>query len=147
MPTENPVWQRLAMKYDVHRMSRDGLRNLAHDLYTAGAIGSTDYRLLSLAPVTYATDWPGWSVFETPIESDGSRDWIREIQARIARGSADREYVAYQQSLLSLLQRVEAACPARTEPAVRAPIRSPEPPAHGAYGVGYRSAWKWMASR
>jgi hypothetical protein len=147
MPTESPVWQRLAMKYDVHRMSRDGLRNLAHDLYIAGAIGLSDARLLSLAPVTYASDWPGWSVFETPAESDGSRDWIREIRERIARGSADRGYVAYQQSLLALLQRLEAACPARAELAVKTPVRSAEPPKHGAYGVGYRSAWKWTASR
>jgi hypothetical protein len=147
MPTESPVWQRLAMKYDVHRMSRDGLRALAHDLYAAGAIGSSDFRLLSLEPATYASDWPGWSVFETPAESDGSRDWIREIQARIARGSADSGYVAYQQSLLSLLQRVETAAPGRTEPAVKTPLHTAEPPTHGAYGVGYRSAWRWTASR
>ena len=147
MPTESPVWERMAVKYDVHRMSRDGLRGLAHEHYVAGAIGLSDARLLSLAPVTYASDWPGWSVFETPAESDGSRDWIREIQARIARGSADRGYVAYQQSLLSLLQRVEAARPARTQPAVlQTPVHSAEVP-HGAYGVGYRSAWRWTASR
>ncbi len=147
MPTESPVWQRLAVKYDVRRMSRDGLRDLSHDLYTAGAIGSSDHRLLSLEPVTYAFDWPGWSVFETPAESDGSRDWIREIEARIARGSADSGYVAYQQSLLSLLQRLEAARPACAEPAVTNPTHSPEPPTHGAYDVGYRSAWRWTASR
>jgi hypothetical protein len=128
-------------------MSRDGLRDLAHDLYNSGAIGSSDSRLLSLEPVTYASDWPGWSVFETPEESDGSRDWIREIEARIARGSADSGYVAYQQSLLALLQRVEAARPARTEPAVRTPMHSAEPPTHGAYCVGYRSAWRWTPSR
>ena len=147
MPTQSPVWQRLAMKYDVRGMSRDGLRDLAHDLYSAGAIGSSDYRLLSLEPVTYASDWPGWSVFETPEDSDGSRDWVREVQTRIARGSADSGYVAYQQSLLALLQRVEAARPARTEPAVQTPMHSAEPPTHGVYCVGYRSAWKWTASR
>ncbi|HXN48178.1 MAG TPA: hypothetical protein VN893_16140 [Bryobacteraceae bacterium] len=146
MPTESSIWQRVAMKHDVRRMSRDGLRDLAYDLYAAGAIGSSDYRLLLLDPVTYASDWPGWSVLETPEESDGRRDWIREIQARIARGSADSGYVAYQQSLLALLQRVEAAHPA-TEPAVETPMQSAEPSTHGAYCVGYRSAWRWTASR
>jgi hypothetical protein len=147
MPTESPIWQRLAMKHDVRSMSRDGLRDLAYDLYTAGAIGSSDYQLLLLEPVTYAPDWPGWTVFETPAETDGSRDWIREIQARIARGSADSGYVAYQQSLLSLLRRVEAARPASTEPAVETPMHFAEPPTHGAYCVGYRSAWRWTPSR
>jgi len=147
MPTESPIWQRMAVKHDVRSMSRDGLRDLAHDLYAAGAIGSSDFRLLSLEPATYASDWPGWSVLETAPESDGTLDWIREIQERIARGSADCGYVAYQQSLLSLLQRVEAACAARTEPAVKIPAHSAEPPTRGAYDVGYRSAWKWTASR
>ena len=147
MPTESPVWERMAVKYDVHRMSRDGLRGLAHELYIAGAIGLSDARLLSLEPITYASDWPGWSILETAPESDGTLDWIREIKARIVRGSTDSAYLAYQQSLLSLLQRVEAARPARTEPAVlQTPVHSAELPP-GAYGVGYRSAWRWTASR
>ena len=117
--TESSAWQSVAVKYDVRRMSRDGLRGLAHDLFTAGAISLPDFRLLSLEPVTYAPQWPDFSVFETPAERGDRRDWIAEIQKRIQKGSAEYGYVAYQQSLLSFLKRVEAAGPARPAPAVK----------------------------
>lgn len=135
------------MKYDVRRMSGEDLRNLAHDLYTGGAIGLSDSRLLSLEPVTFASDWPGWSVFETPGDGDGRRDWILETQTRILRGSADRGYVAYQQSLLSFLKRVDAAGPARTRPAVKTPMLPVQSPIHGAFGSDNRPAWRPEASR
>jgi hypothetical protein len=128
-------------------MSGDELRGLAHDLYNAGAIGLSDSRLLSLEPATYASDWPGWSVFETPGESDGRRDWIREIQARILRGSADPGYVAYQQALLSFLERVQAARPGRTGPSVETLMRPGKPPGHSVFGASGRAAWWPSASR
>lgn len=141
MPMESLAWQRVAMKYDVRRMSSNGLRDLAHDLYTAGAIGLSDSRFLALEPVTYPSDWPGWSVFETPREGDGRRDWIREIETRILRGSADRRYLDYQQSLLSFLKRVEAARPPSPKPAVTTPM----PPANS--GTRYPAASWPTASR
>jgi hypothetical protein len=135
------------MKYDVRRMSSNGLRDLAHDLYTAGAIGLSDSRFLALEPVTYPSDWPGWSVFETPREGDGRRDWIREIEVRILRGSADCRYLAYQQSLLSFLKRVEAARPPSPEPAVTTPMPPGNSPLHGASGMRYPAASWPTASR
>lgn len=117
------AWHRAGMKYDVRNMSRDDLRGLAQNLFIAGAIGLGDCRLLSLEPVTYPSEWPGWSAFETSGQSDGRRDWIGEIRARIRKGYPEQ---AYQQALLSFLERVEAArqrmlavSPARTEPAPR----------------------------
>jgi hypothetical protein len=106
---EISAWHRVGLKYDVCRITRDGLRELAYDLYAAGAISLADLRLLSLEPVTYAPYWPNWNSFETPGESDGRRDWIDEVQARIRRGYPEHGYVAYQQSLLLFLERIEAA--------------------------------------
>jgi hypothetical protein len=140
LPTGISAWSNVAVKYDVRRMSRDGLRGLAHDLYTAGAISMPDFQLLSLEPVTYASHWPDWVVFETPVERGGLRDWIEEIQKRILKGSAEYGYLAYQQLLLSFLKRVEAAGPARTKPAVRTPPYPGKPLTNGALDVGDRAA-------
>jgi len=121
-------------------MSTDDLRGLARSLYTAGAISLPDFRLLSLEPATYASHWPDWSVFETPVQRGGRRDWIDETQKRILKGHAEPGYVAYQQSLLSFLKRVEAAGPARMEPAVKALTYPGKPPFNGARGLDHRAA-------
>jgi hypothetical protein len=126
--TEMSAWHRVALNYDVRRMSRRGLCDLARSLYAAGAIGMQNFRLLSLEPVTYASHWPSWTVFETPEDCDGCRDWIDEIQTRIRKGYPDHDYVAYQQVLLSFLERVETARPARTKPAEKTLIHSGQSP-------------------
>ncbi len=107
-PEATSAWHRAGMRYDVCRMSKGELRSLAEELYTAGAISLPDLRLLSLHPDTRPVHWPGWLAFETAGGRDGRRDWICEIETRIAKGHPDRMYIAYQHRFLSLLKRVEA---------------------------------------
>jgi hypothetical protein len=133
------AWHRVGMKYDVRRMSKDDLRNLAHDLSSAGAISLPDLRLLSLEPVTYASHWPSWNAFETPAERDGRRDWIDEIETRLRNGHPEHAYLSYLQLLRSFLRRIETARremsdaqrPARPEPA-RKPLAVVSSPANRA---------------
>jgi hypothetical protein len=94
-------------------MSKDELREMAHQLLAGGAISMPDRRLLALEPVTYSPDWPGWDTFETLGDADARRDWMEEISRRIRRGHPDRAYIGYLQSLRSFLVRVEAARPPR----------------------------------
>lgn len=124
----NSAWRRVALKYDVCRMSATDLRLLAEELYAAGAIGFPDYRLLCLHPDTQHSGWPGWSTFQTPGERDGRRDWIGEIEARIASGHGDSVYIAYQKRLLSFLKRIERAR-LELQPAPAAPFASGVRPA------------------
>jgi len=102
-------WIRAGMRFDVRRMSRDDLREMAYELLAGGAISMPDLRLLALDPVTSAPHWPGWNTFETPGEPDARRDWIEEIAARIRKGHPECAYIGYLQLLLSFLTRVEAA--------------------------------------
>lgn len=102
-------WRRAAMRHDVRRMSKQGLRELAYDLLAVGAISLPDRRLLSFDPVTCAPHWPDWNTFETPGEADGRRNWIDEVEARIRKGHSEHAYIGYLQSLLSFLKRVETA--------------------------------------
>jgi hypothetical protein len=99
------------MRFDVHSMSKDELREMAHQLLAFGAISMPDLRLLALEPLTCSPDWPGWSTFETSGNADARLDWMEEIAARIRRGHPDRAYIGYLESLRSFLVRVEAARP------------------------------------
>jgi len=107
-------------------MSREDLRELAHQLVAGGAISTPDFRLLALEPVTYAAHWPGWDTFETSADAEARRDWMEEISARIRKGYPDRAYIGYLESLWTFLQRVEAARPPELS---RMPPREPTRPA------------------
>jgi hypothetical protein len=109
------------MRFDVHRMSRDELREMAHQLLACGAISMPVLRLLTLEPVTCAPHWPDWNTFETSADAEDRRDWMQEIAARIRRGHADHDYIGYLQSLRSFLERVEAARPSSSP--CPAPVR------------------------
>ncbi len=102
-------WHKAALRYDVYRMSKDELRELAFDLLASGAISLPDHRLLALDPITRPPHWPDWNRFETWSDAQGRRDWIFEIETRIRKGCPDSAYLAYLESLLSFLRRVEAA--------------------------------------
>lgn len=104
-------WARAGMRFDVHSMSKDELREMAHQLLAGGAISMPDLRLLALEPVTCSADWPGWDRFETSGDADARLDWMAELAARIRRGHPDRTYIGYLESLRSFLVRVEAARP------------------------------------
>jgi hypothetical protein len=106
---EPTPWHRVAMKYDVCRMSRPDLRSLADELYAAGVISRPDFLLLSLNPESQSAEWPGWDSFLTPGERDGRRDWIFEIETRLREKHPDFTYLAYQRRLLTFLKRVETA--------------------------------------
>ncbi len=99
------------MRFDIHSMSKDELREMAHQLLAFGAISMPDLRLLALEPVTCSPDWPGWDRLETSGNADARLDWMEEIAARIRRGHLDRAYIGYLESLRSFLVRVEAARP------------------------------------
>jgi hypothetical protein len=92
-------------------MSKDELREMAHQLLAAGAISMPDLRLLALEPLTCSPDWPGWNRFETSADPDARLDWMEELAARIRKGHPDRAYIGYLESLRSFLVRVEAARP------------------------------------
>ena len=109
-------WVRAGMRFDVHCMSRDQLREMAHQLLAGGAISMPDLRLLTLEPLTCSPDWPNWNTFETPGGVDARRDWMQEIAARIRRGHPDYAYIGYLQLLRSFLERVEAARPPLAQP-------------------------------
>jgi len=104
-------WARAGMRFDVHRMSKDELREMAHQLLAGGAISMPDLRLLALEPVTCSPDWPDWNRFETCEDADARLDWMEELAVRIRRGHPDRAYIGYLESLRSFLVRVEAARP------------------------------------
>ncbi len=135
-----PGWVRAGRRFDVHRMSKDELREMAYELLAGGAISMPDLRLLALDPLTRAPHWPDWSTFETAGESGARRDWIEEISARIRKGHPEHAYIGYLRLLLSFLMRVEAAGrlaaqtgqpaerPSRPSPALaRRPVRLTSP--------------------
>lgn len=128
------VWRRAAMKYDICRMTKADLRRLAEDLYAGGAISLPDVRLLSLDLDARAQNWPDWIHFETLGEHDGRRDWIGEVEARLAKGHCDPVYIGYLKRLLCVLKRVDAVRQATLVPA------SPEPYPQATPGVEPRSA-------
>jgi hypothetical protein len=118
-------WVRAGTRFDVHRMSKDELREMAYELLAGGAISMPDLRLLSLEPVTCASHWPDWKTFETAGGADGRRDWTEEIAARMRKGHPDRAYIGYLRLLLSFLMRVEAARPRMTQPVEPAFVGAP----------------------
>jgi hypothetical protein len=109
------------MKYDTCRMTKADLRRLAGDLYSGGAISLPDVRLLSLDLDANAPGWPDWIHFETPGEHDGRRDWIGEVEARLAKGHSDPIYIACLERLLCFLKRVEAVREEALAPAIPSP--------------------------
>lgn len=123
-PAPLPVclWRRIAMKYDISRMTKSDLQAAAQELFAGGAISLPDLRILSLHPDTQAPDWPDWAAFQTPGEQGGRRDWIFEVEARLAAGHSDPLYLAYQTQLLGLFKRLRNA---RAE--MQSPAPQPEP--------------------
>ena len=104
-PEPPSPWRRIAMRYDVRRISENGLRCFAEELFAAGAISLPDLLLLSLNREMLGHNCPGWEYFETPAESDGRRDWIFEVETRLSRGNSNTDYVRYLERVLSLLKR------------------------------------------
>jgi hypothetical protein len=102
-------WHRAATKFDVGRMSKKELRLLAEELFAVGAISRPDLLLLSFDPDTHAPHWPDRAIIETPEECEARRDWVNEVATRVLQGYPDYTYMAHEQRLLSLLERVEAA--------------------------------------
>ncbi len=106
---ERSPWRAAGCKYDVCRLSQAELRSLAGELYAGGVISFPDMRLLTLHPDTQNPNWPGWACFETSEQTGGRRNWIDEIEARLAKGHADLAYLDYLQRLLTFLGRVQSA--------------------------------------
>jgi len=123
-PTPPPVslWHSVAVKYDICRMTRSELQAAAQELFAGGAISLPDLRVLSLHPDTQAPDWPDWATFQTPGERGGRKDWIFEVEARLAAGHPDPMYLSYQLQLLGLFKRLQNA---RLE--MQPPAPQPEP--------------------
>ncbi len=109
IPSEPSPWQLVARRFDVGRMTRRDLRDLADALFAKGAISYADHKVLSIAPDSQRDTWPVWTAFETQGERDGRRDWMAEAEARIRKGHPDYTYIDFLRRFAELLKRVEMA--------------------------------------
>lgn len=114
---DKAIYSDLAAKYDVRNATFDELKEIAQELYGAGAITGKDVATLTF-DYNRATKYiqqaagfvfPNFSMYETNEETTGHRDWIAEFEARAAK---DRQYGnfignANKTRIISILQFLE----------------------------------------
>lgn len=103
------IWHKLAGKYDVRKMTKDDMSYVSQQLFEAGEISSTEHSILSFNP-SKSNRQTTTSIYRTPTDNDGNRDWITEYAIRYqqAQNSGNQKIITVNQSILSHLSRLEA---------------------------------------
>lgn len=114
---DESIYSDLANKYDVRNATFEELKQMAQELYGAGAITGKDVATLTFdynRATQYIQQAAGlvssnFSMYETNEDIAGRRDWIAEFEARAAK---DRQYGnfignANKTKIISILQLLE----------------------------------------
>lgn len=114
---DESIYDDIANKYDVRNATFEELKEIAQELYGAGAITGKDVATLTF-DYNRATQYiqqavglvsSNFSLYETNEDIAGRRDWIAEYEARAAK---DRQYGnlignANKNKIISILQLLE----------------------------------------
>lgn len=110
------VWETLARKYNVRNMTFKDIVAIANSLYEANEIS-----LKEVATMTFdyekATEYirqavsvsPNYNLFETNANMDGSRDWIKEFEARANKNFRLGNLLGFDSNMkiVSILKKIE----------------------------------------
>ena len=108
----------LKNKYDIRSATFEEVKEMANELYEAGAITFLDVSILtfdygraaqSIKQAVNGQTSPNFTMYETNEDAFGRRDWIAEFEARAAK---DRQYGnlignANRNKIISVLQLLE----------------------------------------
>lgn len=95
---DESIYDEIANQYDVRNMTFEELKEVAQELYEAGAITGKevvtmtfDYNRATqyIKQVANGFAAPNFTMYETSVDASGRRDWIAEFEARAAK---DRQY-------------------------------------------------------
>lgn len=115
---DESIYDEIANQYDVRNMTFEQLKEVAQELYEAGAITGKEVVTMTF-DYNRATHYikqaanglaaPDFSMYETSADASGRRDWIAEFEARAAK---DRQYGnfignANKTKIISILQLLE----------------------------------------
>lgn len=115
---DESIYDDIANKYNVRNMTFEELKEVAQELYDAGAITGKevvtmtfDYNRATqdIKQATNGITAPNFTMHETSADTSGRRDWIAEFEARAAK---DRQYEnfignANKTKIISILQLLE----------------------------------------
>lgn len=115
---DEAIYNDIANKYDVGNITFEELKEVAQELYEAGAITlkevatmTFDYNRAtqSIKQAVNGITAPDFTMYETSADTSGRRDWIAEFEARAAK---DRQYGnfignANKTKIISVLQLLE----------------------------------------
>ena len=95
---DESIYDDIANNYDVRNMTFEQLKEVAQELYEAGAITGKEVVTMTF-DYNRATQYikqaangitaPNFTMYETSVDTSGRRDWIAEFEARAAK---DRQY-------------------------------------------------------
>lgn len=95
---DESIYDDIANKYDIRNMTFEELKEVAQELYEAGAITVKEVMTMtfdygratqSIKQAANGLAAPNFSMYETSADASGRRDWIAEFEARAAK---DRQY-------------------------------------------------------
>ena len=112
------IYDDIANKYDVRNMTFEELKEVAQELYEAGAITGKEVVTMTfdydratqdIKQVANGITAPNFTLYETSADTSGRRDWIAEFETRAAK---DRKYGnfignANKTKIISVLQLLE----------------------------------------
>ncbi|QTM99570.1 hypothetical protein ERJ70_09820 [Sediminibacillus dalangtanensis] len=113
------VWAELATKYDVRNATFDEINSISKALYDNGEISLKDVAILTFDQKK-ATDYlkqkvPGltseeFSMYQHSVSSEGTRDWIAEMEARAQKDFEYGNLIGFQNSkkVLNILQKLDS---------------------------------------
>lgn len=95
---DESIYDDIANKYDVRNMTFEEVKEMANELYEAGALTFLDVSILTfdygratqyIKQAVNGQTSPNFTMYETNEDAFGRRDWIAEFEARATK---DRQY-------------------------------------------------------
>lgn len=91
---------------DIRNCTREELIAFERELYLSGKIGSVDSTVVSILSLDFTKAF-GVSLFKTPADSEGRRDWIKEFNLKIddqrAMGGTPQRIKEYKDALSKII--------------------------------------------
>ena len=115
---DESIYSDIANKYDIRNATFEEVKEIAQELYGAGAITGLDLAILTfdydratrdIKQAANGLTSPNFTMYETNTDTFGRRDWIAEFEARAAK---DRQYGnfignANKNKIISILQLLD----------------------------------------
>lgn len=115
---DESIYSDIANKYDIRNATFEEVKEIAQELYGAGAITGLDLAILTfdydratrdIKQAANGLTSPNFTMYETNADTFGRRDWIAEFEARAAK---DRQYGnfignANKNKIISILQLLD----------------------------------------